>query len=109
MAVLVTGGTGYIGEHFVPELINRGHSVTLLVRNLEKGKNLFGEKCKYCIGDVTDKASLEGCCQNIDIVFHMVAKVGNQLPSKEEFEAFRKVNVEGTRNIIEEAEKKLNK
>lgn len=105
MNILVTGGTGYIGEHFVPELIKAGHKITLLVRNIEKGRKLFGDTCDYCMGDVTDKASIVGCCEGIDIVYHMVAKVGNQLPSDEEFKAFRAVNVEGTRNIVEEAEK----
>jgi len=104
MNILVTGGTGYIGEHFIPQLLNRGHSVRLLVRNLEKAKAVFGEKCKYHVGDVTNKVSLRGCCKDIDVVFHMVAKVGNQLPSDENFKAFREVNVEGTKNLIAECE-----
>ena len=37
-----------------------------------------------------------------DIVFHLVAKSGNDLPTKENFEIFRKINVEGTENIIAE-------
>ena len=105
MNILVTGGTGYIGEHFIPELIRNGHTISLLVRNIEKGRKLFGDSCKYIIGDVTDKESIKGCCDSIDIVYHMVAKVGNQLPSDEEFKAFRAVNVEGTKNIIDEAKK----
>ena len=105
MNILVTGGTGYIGEHFIPELIKRGHDVTLLVRNIEKARKLFRDNCEYYVGDVTNRDSLKGCCNNIDIVFHMVAKVGNQLPSDEEFKAFRAVNVEGTKNIVEEAKK----
>jgi Nucleoside-diphosphate-sugar epimerases len=103
MNILVTGGTGYIGEHFIPELIDRGHKVRLLVRNIEKANKIFGTQCDYHIGDITDKDSLKGCCDSVDIVFHMVAKVGNELPSEENFAAFRKVNVEGTRNIIEES------
>lgn len=105
MNILVTGGTGYIGEHFIPELIKGGHVVSLLVRNIEKARTLFRDTCSYIIGDVTDKDKLKGCCDNIDVVFHMVAKVGNQLPSDEEFKAFRAVNVEGTKNIVEEAKK----
>lgn len=105
MKVLITGGTGYIGEFFVPQLLKEGHQVRLLVRNLEKGKKLFGNFCEYFVGDVTVKESLKGCCEGIDIVFHMVAKVGNELPSEKNFKAFRNVNVEGTRNLIDECKK----
>ena len=35
MRVLVTGGTGVIGEGLLPELLNRGHHVRLLTRHAE--------------------------------------------------------------------------
>ncbi|WKY43081.1 NAD-dependent epimerase/dehydratase family protein [Eubacteriaceae bacterium ES2] len=105
MNILVTGGTGFIGEYFIPQLLEKGHKVRLLVRNIQKAKKLFGEDCEYFVGDVTNKESLNGCCENIEIIYHMVAKVGNEIPSEENLEAFRKVNVEGTRNIIEESTK----
>lgn len=104
MNILVTGGTGFIGEHFIPELLKKGHNVRLLVRNIEKAQKLFRETCEYFVGDVTIRDSLKGCCKGIDIIFHMVAKVGNQLPSDDSFAAFRLVNVEGTKNLIEEAQ-----
>ena len=67
-----------------------------------KHENFFGNTCDYHIGDITDRSSLKGCCDGIDIVFHLVAKSGNDLPTKENFEIFRKINVEGTENIIAE-------
>lgn len=102
MRILVTGGTGFIGGYFVPMLLNEGHQVRLLVRNEEKAKKQFGDKCEYHVGDVTDRDSLKGCCEGIDVVFHLVAKSGNELPSKENFDTFRKINVGGTENIIAE-------
>ena len=102
MKILVTGGTGFIGGYFVPKLLEEGHQVRLIVRNKEKASEQFGEQCEYFIGDVTDKDSIKGCCDGIDIVFHLVAKSGNELPSKENFEVFRKINVGGTENIIAE-------
>lgn len=105
MNILITGGTGFIGEHFVPELLKDNHSIRLLVRNIDKAKKLFGDKCEYFVADINDKEALKGCCDNIDVVYHMVAKVGNELPTEETLKQFRQVNVEGTRNITEEAKK----
>lgn len=102
MKILVTGGTGFIGSYFVPMLLEQGHQVRLIVRNELKAKNQFGNKCEYITGDVTNKDSIKGCCEGIDIVFHLVAKSGNELPTKENFEKFRKINVGGTENIINE-------
>lgn len=105
MKILVTGGTGYIGEYFVPTLLEKGHEVRLLVRNREKAYKIFGDRCEYFVGDVTDAGSIAGCCEGIDIVYHMVAKVGNELPSQETIKAFRLVNVTGTKNMIADAKK----
>lgn len=92
MKILVTGSTGFIGSYFIPMLLHQGHTVKLLVRNEEKARKLFGNTCDYHIGDITDRSSLKGCCDGIDIVFHLVAKSGNDLPTKENFEIFRKIN-----------------
>ena len=102
MKILVTGSTGFIGSYFIPMLLHQGHTVKLLVRNEEKARKLFGNTCDYHIGDITDRSILKGCCDVIDIFFHLVAKSGNDLPTKENFEIFRKINVEGTENIIAE-------
>ena len=102
MNILVTGGTGFIGSYFVPLLLEQGHKVRLLVRDEKRAKEQFGKQCEYHVGDVTDKSSLKGCCEKIDVVFHLVAKSGNELPTEENFENYRSINVIGTKNIIEE-------
>lgn len=105
MNILVTGGTGFIGEHFIPELLERGHKVRLLIRNIEKAKKMFGDRCEYFVADINKRDALIGSCKNIDMVFHMVAKVGNQLLDEKSMREFRYVNVEGTKNIAEEAQR----
>ena len=105
MNILVTGGTGFIGEFFIPELLKLGHNVRLLVRNIDKAQKMFGKTCEYVIGDICDKDALKNCCDNIDVVYHMVAKVGNEIMSNDVMEEFRKINVVGTKNLVEEAKK----
>lgn len=102
MKILITGGTGFIGSYFVPLLLDSGHEVRLLVRDVENAKRQFSDRCEYFVGDVTQKKTIEGCCKDIDVVFHLVAKSGNELPTKENFEEFRRINVGGTQNILDE-------
>jgi nucleoside-diphosphate-sugar epimerase len=40
MRVLITGGTGFIGRHVVRQLIENGHIVTAVGRNLDKAKKM---------------------------------------------------------------------
>jgi nucleoside-diphosphate-sugar epimerase len=105
MKILITGGTGFVGVNFIPALLDKGYSVRILCRNKEKAIRLLGDKCEVFIGDVTNMNSLNGCCNGIDIVYHMVAKVGNELPSEENFASFREVNVKGVQYMINEAKR----
>lgn len=103
MNVLVTGATGFMGSYLVPKLIEKGYYVRLLVRDKTKAKNLFGDTCEIFVGDIESENTIKGCCNNIDVVYHMAALMGHDSPSPEAFERFRKVNVSGVANIINEA------
>lgn len=105
MNILVTGGSGFIGRKLIPILVNEGHSVSVLCRNKEKASKILMPQCKIVLGDITDASSLKGCCDGIDMVYQLVGLSGNELPSKYQFERFRKVNVEGLRNIVDEAKR----
>lgn len=79
MAVLVTGGTGYIGSHTVVELINKGYDV-VIVDNLSNSKYEVTNRIKTITNkavnfyqiDVCDKASLKEVFKrhSIDAVIH---------------------------------------
>lgn len=111
MKVLVTGATGFIGSHLVKRLIDYGHYVRCLVRetsNLTELKKLTNTE--FFGGDVTKKNSLKGVMEDIDVVYHLAALRGHDPPSKKAFHRFRLVNVEGTRNILDECiEKNINR
>ncbi len=105
MKILVTGATGFMGIRLVEALIKENHEVFALVRNIEKAKDVLHCACNLMEGDVTDKTSIEGMCDGIDVVYHLAALMGHDLPSESAFNKFRKVNVEGLKNVVFEAER----
>ncbi|WP_295951632.1 TIGR01777 family oxidoreductase [Rhodoferax sp.] len=46
--ILVTGGTGFLGQALCRMLLAQGHSLTLWVRNLDKGRKMYGQAL-HCI------------------------------------------------------------
>ena len=46
--ILVTGGTGFLGQSLCRMLLAQGHSLTLWVRNLDKGRKMYGQSLR-CI------------------------------------------------------------
>jgi UDP-glucose 4-epimerase len=74
MAILVTGGAGYIGSHCVAALVERGAEV-VVVDNLSKGHRQALKGGKLYVGDVGDRAFLEHVFQSesIDAVIHFAA------------------------------------
>jgi UDP-glucose 4-epimerase len=98
MKVLVTGGTGFVGKHLVRLLINRGALVRMLVRKTSTIEEFKKMGVEFVYGDITDKSSLHRIVEDIDIVYHLAAQMGNWRISDRRFYA---VNVEGTMNVLE--------
>jgi nucleoside-diphosphate-sugar epimerase len=106
--VLVTGGTGLVGAHILLHLIENGETVRAIYRNpssVEKTKSLFSiykkeslfESIQWMQADITDIPSLEIAFENIDYVYHCAALIS--FDPKDE-ESIRKINIEGTANIV---------
>lgn len=59
MQILITGGTGLIGSHLVPRLLELGHDVTVVTRNPDKARTLFDPKVTFWKG-LNDHQNLDG-------------------------------------------------
>lgn len=79
MAILVTGGTGYIGSHTVVELLNKGEEIVIvdnLVNSkedvLDKIEKITGKRPKFYKVNLLDKETLEEVFKqnNIEQVIH---------------------------------------
>ena len=106
--ILVTGATGLVGSHLILELVKKGEVVKALYRSESKKKrveevfryynygDLFG-KINWVMGDILDVPSLELAFEKVTKVYHCAALVS--FDPKDE-EQLRKVNIEGTANIV---------
>jgi len=101
MLILVTGGSGVVGSGTVTELLKRGHEVRLLARHAKDDARQWPHGVTPIVGDVSDVSSTRGAADGCDAVMH-VAGIVEESPPKV---TFRRVNVEGTANMVAEAER----
>lgn len=95
--ILVTGGTGFVGNEIVRKLLEGASSVRVLARHPEKARALAGPLCQLHEGDVTSASSvLNAITPEIETVIHLVGILAESRGA-----AFRAVHVEGTRNVVE--------
>jgi len=100
MRILVTGSTGFIGAALVRELVAKGYEVVCLYRNPEKIRKFPDAGVEAVRGDILDPASLAGACRGCERLFHLAAFTGVWSRNRE---MVRKLNAEGTRNVLEAA------
>ena len=95
MKVLVTGATGFLGRAIVEELLQNEFEV------FTSGKSSEANLPNYFQADLTDSESLSKLEKigRIDAIIHSAGLAHQFIETAAE--AFRKVNVEGTRNVAE--------
>ncbi|MGQ0713928.1 MAG: NAD-dependent epimerase/dehydratase family protein [Gemmatimonadaceae bacterium] len=101
MKVLVTGGTGVVGTAAVRALVAHDHEVRIFSRNAVRDVERWPKGVEAFTGSVGDAASLRGSMEGCDVVLHIAGIVAEQPPEI----TFARVNVEGTRNLVREAER----
>jgi nucleoside-diphosphate-sugar epimerase len=99
MDVFVSGGSGFLGGRLIERLIARGDRVRALARSdaaAEAVRRLGAEPVR---GDLDQPSALTEAMRGTELVFHAAAATQEWAP----LEHFRRINVEGTRNVLSAA------
>ena len=98
MKVLVTGATGFTGNHLARHLVASGHEVRALARDPHKAT--LGQSVTVVRGDLLDRDSLKAACDGVDVVYNIAALYRQAgLPK----ETYRDVNARAVGWLIEAA------
>ncbi|MEO8562637.1 MAG: NAD-dependent epimerase/dehydratase family protein [bacterium] len=93
---LVTGATGLVGMHLVQRLQRDGWKVRALVRDAARAGSLSRADVTLATGDVLEPTGFAIAARKCDVLFHTAAVI----TPRGGWEAFRRPNVEGTKNAI---------
>ncbi|MCP4501698.1 MAG: NAD-dependent epimerase/dehydratase family protein [Deltaproteobacteria bacterium] len=93
--VLLTGATGFIGQHVAKELVNQGYKVRALCRS--PSEELEYEGVEVVLGDVLDLVSVDAALLGMDFVIHAAGAVSRE---KGDQGLLMKVHVTGTRIVV---------
>ena len=99
MKIFVTGATGYIGGQLMRRLIEDGHNVVALCRQIPDKPAMEGLTWKT--GSLEDRGSIIHAMKDCSLVYHLGAVSNPWYPDPK---IYYRVNVLGTENILEAAE-----
>lgn len=105
--ILLTGASGSVGYEILQQLISKKqYHITVFdikSKNSQKKLKKFNNKCNIIYGDISSKSDVDKITKNQDVVLHLAAIIpplADDSPPLAE-----KVNVQGTKNLIESLQK----
>lgn len=102
MKALVTGANGFTGSYLVRHLLEKGYEVRALVRKTSNLQTIKDLPLEIAHADLSNGRPVDDAVRGVDVVFHVAAAYRNENVPKE---FFHQVNVEGTRKLLEAAER----
>lgn len=123
MRIFVTGMTGFLGDQLATKLLERGHKLGTIVRNVASADRPIaqntesmireekrGKGVSYYYGDITDYLNIYDCLSNFkpDVIIHLAAQTSVAFSFTHSTEVFN-VNFLGVVNVAEAARRALPK
>ena len=101
MHVLITGGTGYIGSTAVEIMHKQGYEITILDDCSTGHADSVPQGVRFVQGSLLNPVDIADALVDVDVVMHFAGKslVGE---SVEKPDLYKRVNVDGTRNLLDE-------
>jgi len=95
--VLITGGSGFIGQHLAKKFLDSRHDVTIF----DIAEPTLDElKGAYISGDVFDSKKINDTVKDHDVVIHLVGLADSGIAQKDPVESFR-LNLLSLQNVLE--------
>ncbi len=95
--VLVTGARGFIGGFLCRRLLAEGHEVVAMATTEQNTAYLRDMGMEVRVGDLTRPGTLQGLCDNVDVVIHLAARVGYAGTRKQFYDQI----LEATRHLLD--------
>ena len=100
MKILVTGGTGFLGNHFMDELCKRVDSADIRVLTLFNTPALDAHGVEILVGTITSEADVARAVEGVTHIYHLAGYVSRK---PEDAHLMFQVHVDGTRILCQAA------
>lgn len=102
--ILVTGTSGFVGGALSSNLSNSGSIVIGTVRSQDNLSKILNKNLKiYKIGNIDSKTDWSNPLNEVEYIIHSAGMTNIKKIENDKLSAYRLVNVEGTRNLAEQA------
>lgn len=100
---LVTGGAGFVGQHVMTALLERGDQVVALEHRRKLPAEIATQCCEVILGDLVDELVQRRAVQQVDRVCHLAAYIPRNMDDAAEAEACHRVNALATLGLARAA------
>jgi len=102
MNVLITGGTGLVGQNVTKKLLLENYNVSVITRDFKKAKKLLYEKVNIIEGDVSSGGSWQELVNNFDVIINLAGEpITISRWTKDKKRKIYQSRIMSTKNLVE--------